>query len=209
MDSSGVVDMITSTMDTIITALTQNVNVICISFNGGKDSMVALMLTRMCCNAYHLPLPPCVWFQTPSTFPQITDFVHKVSSQYGLTLIIIPTPTIREGLEQLAVEMPDLTTMIIGTRRTDPAGVELELYSPTSPGWPSMMRFHPILDWSYTQVWDFIDTYDVPYCSLYDSGYTSIGGSHNTQPNTHLRIEGGYRPARELLDGSKERAGRR
>jgi phosphoadenosine phosphosulfate reductase len=33
----------------------------------------------------------------------------------------------------------------------------------------------PIVFWSDAQVWEFIRAYDVPYCSLYDEGFTRLG----------------------------------
>lgn len=34
---------------------------------------------------------------------------------------------------------------------------------------------NPIIDWSTAEVWEFIKTYDVPYCSLYDEGFKRLG----------------------------------
>lgn len=34
---------------------------------------------------------------------------------------------------------------------------------------------NPIIDWSDDDVWQFIKTYDVPYCVLYDKGYKRLG----------------------------------
>lgn len=53
-------------------------------------------------------------------------------------------------------------------------------------------------------------TSGVPYCILYDQGYTSLGSTFNTFPNPLLQtLEGTFRPAWQLEDGSSERAGRR
>lgn len=34
---------------------------------------------------------------------------------------------------------------------------------------------NPIIDWDDGDVWEFIKTYNVPYCSLYDKGYKRLG----------------------------------
>ncbi len=34
---------------------------------------------------------------------------------------------------------------------------------------------HPIIDWSVTQVWEFIHSRGLPYCKLYDQGWKRIG----------------------------------
>jgi len=35
--------------------------------------------------------------------------------------------------------------------------------------------FHPIIDWSTRDVWEFIDLYSLPYCKLYDMGFHRLG----------------------------------
>ena len=37
------------------------------------------------------------------------------------------------------------------------------------------MNVNPIIDWSDDDVWEFIEKYSVPYCELYDQGYTRLG----------------------------------
>jgi len=101
----------------------------------------------------------------------------------------------------------------MGNRRSDPWSRDLEPITKSSPGWPEFMRVFPILDWNYSQVWQFLRQYEQPYCSLYDEGYTSLGEMDNSQKNPHLReeMENGtvrYKPAYMLDDEDKERESR-
>ena len=34
---------------------------------------------------------------------------------------------------------------------------------------------NPIIDWSESDVWDFINQENIPYCSLYDEGFKRLG----------------------------------
>ena len=78
------------------------------------------------------------------------------------------------------------------------------------------------MDREYGQVWKFLRDFELPYCRLYDEGYTSLGKTSDTLPNPYLRrkglllddshIQGNnsevYWPAYMLADWTKERAGR-
>lgn len=34
---------------------------------------------------------------------------------------------------------------------------------------------NPIIDWSTEEVWEFIHEYNLPYCELYDQGWSRLG----------------------------------
>jgi len=192
------------------------------SFNGGKDSTVLLHLIRAGYYLYkkdfgdvaqtdavkNCPLRT-IYFESPCAFPEINSFTYETVSTYGLPLETIHSD-FKSGLEGLLKEKPT-KAIFIGTRIGDPNAVGQEQFSPSSPGWPPFMRVNPILDWSYRDVWSFLITCKVKYCSLYDQGYTSIGSIHDTVPNALLSdssSEKSFRPAYMLTDGRLERAGR-
>ncbi|XP_019059686.1 PREDICTED: FAD synthase isoform X2 [Tarenaya hassleriana] len=192
------------------------------SFNGGKDSTVLLHLLRagyflhkkeQSCSNGGLSLFPVrtIYFESPSAFPEINGFTYDTAETYNLQLDII-RQDFKSGLEALLKANP-IRAIFLGVRIGDPTAVGQEQFSPSSPGWPPFMRVNPILDWSYRDVWSFILTCKVKYCSLYDQGYTSIGSIHDTVPNALLRVDDSnikerFKPAYLLSDGRLERAGR-
>ncbi|KAL1670265.1 hypothetical protein GGF50DRAFT_42771 [Schizophyllum commune] len=95
----------------------------------------------------------------------------------------------KQALQIYKETFPRISAILIGTRRSDPHGARLSFRNPTDPGWPDFERINPIINWSYKDVWVFLRRLDVPYCCLYDQGYTSLGSTFNTFPNPALLID--------------------
>ncbi|KAL4424331.1 hypothetical protein ABPG75_001632 [Micractinium tetrahymenae] len=195
------------------------------SFNGGKDSTVLLHIIRAALaqrqrqheTAAGLPNGFCddlplggvltFFFHYDTDFPEVLAFTHDTNKRYGLAMEIL-TGDFKRGLEQL-LQQTHVQAIILGTRRGDPNAADQETFCPSSAGWPPFMRVNPILEWSYHDVWGFLQLAAVPYCCLYDQGYTSLGSVSNTERNSALRLEdGSYAPAHMLPDARLERAGR-
>lgn len=67
---------------------------------------------------------------------------------------------------------------------------------------PFHIRVHPILHFKERDIWDTIHRYGIPYCTLYDDGYRSLGAKGSTTKVSDL-------PAWEQdLENTSERAGR-
>jgi len=104
---------------------------------------------------------------------------------------------------------PEIEAIFVGTRRTDPHGANLTNFDMTDGGWPLFMRIHPVIDWHYVEIWEFIRHLGIEYCELYDRGYTSLGGTTDTHPNPALKVgKEEFKPAYELEGDEKERMGR-
>ncbi|KAH8201303.1 hypothetical protein TruAng_004547 [Truncatella angustata] len=203
-----------------------------LSYNGGKDCLVLLILILASLPA-HFPPPPtspppplsscdtpsfpvllqAIYIRPEKPFAEVDTFVEETSQQYHLDLATSDRP-MKQALGEYLQEMFAVKAVFVGTRRTDPHGRDLRHFQETDGDWPRFMRVHPVIDWHYREVWGFIRALDIPYCPLYDKGYTSLGGTDDTHPNPVLKAdESGksatdFRPAYELMDDHEERLGR-
>ncbi|KZC11319.1 FAD synthase [Dufourea novaeangliae] len=180
-----------------------------ISFNGGKDCTVVLHLAAAIAKLRNMPSLLCLYV-TADSFPEVDSFVEKAAQYYNLELIRKERPIIA-ALSALVEERKNLKASLMGMRKGDPGSENVKPFTQTDPGWPNIIRVNPILNWTYEQVWSFLLKHNVPYCSLYDQGYTSLGSKSTTLPNPRLKNpnnSSSYLPAYTLVDESTERQGR-
>ncbi|WFD30620.1 FAD synthase [Malassezia sp. CBS 17886] len=219
-----------------------------LSFNGGKDCTVlahvlAAVARRLAgARGDGIPRMHALYVACESPFPAVEQFIGYACSPvtgYNLALDTAHAP-MRDALASFlrrsdadgGVPRPD--AIFIGVRRDDPHGASIGVRSQSDPGWPPILRVHPILTWDYADVWAFLrcpllsqarysdgaaaerppyvsqGDVGVPYCALYDEGYTSLSSTDNTKRNPYLRLPDSdeFLPAYKLQDGVTERAGR-
>jgi len=182
-----------------------------VCYNGGKDCIVMLHLVH----AYLKELHPdkqlkSLYIQEDKTFPEVDDFIIESVRSYKLINRTMNN-SMKESLRIFLDENPEMKAMALGVRNGDPGASSQNHFSPTDGDWPKLMRVNPIIQWRYQDVWTFLRGLSIPYPSLYDNGYTSLGNPDNTKPNPALRLndeEDKYNPAYMLEDGSLERMGR-
>lgn len=199
---------------------------IAISYNGGKDCLVMLILLmatihkKFSSSNFENPtvnlLPPdykldSIYVNSETPFPQLLDFIKRSAQYYHLNQIIIQS-SMKDGFQQYFNEInKNVKSMIVGIRHSDPYGDTLKYEQMTDHNWPKFLRIHPILHWNYVDIWDFLIGCDVEYCEMYDEGYTSLGGINTTVPNPLLKLPTGkYLPAYMLKEDADrdERLGR-
>ncbi|KFY26058.1 hypothetical protein V491_01482 [Pseudogymnoascus sp. VKM F-3775] len=190
---------------------------ISISYNGGKDCLVLLILFLCALATHPAPLPTrlqSVYIISPHPFQEVDDFVDESEADYSLDLARYAMP-MKAAFAKYLEDQTQVKAIFVGTRRTDPHGMLLTHFDQTDQGWPAFMRVHPVIDWHYAEIWGFIRAMEVPYCQLYDQGYTSLGGTTDTHPNPALKADKGngandgkFRPAYELVEDKAERLGR-
>ncbi|RDW89785.1 FAD synthase [Aspergillus mulundensis] len=191
-----------------------------LSYNGGKDCLVLLILFLA---ALHSKLPSidetkrplisAMYVAEADPFEAMEEFVNWSKQIYHLDLARYTknaNTTLKGGFEDYLARNPSIKAIFVGMRRTDPHGANLTWFDRTDSGWPDFMRIHPVIDWRYAEIWTFLRHLKLEYCSLYDMGYTSLGGLSNTHQNPSLwdPVKEEYRPAYELTDDKLERSGR-
>lgn len=197
---------------------------IAISYNGGKDCLVLLVLYaaylefRVHKSHSKKRRINTVYVAIQDSFEEVDDFVTSSAEEYGLDVVKIQKP-MKEAFADYLDRHASIRAILVGTRRQDPHGSKLTFFDRTDHGWPDFMRVHPIINWEYAEVWDLLRSLKIPYCVLYDRGYTSLGGMTDTLPNPSLQISREledsvlndapeYRPAWQLQNGGEERLGR-
>ncbi|KAH8328069.1 hypothetical protein KR067_003646 [Drosophila pandora] len=182
-----------------------------VSFNGGKDCTVMLdIMAKMKPPAVTLR---AVYVKSLDPFEEMEKFIHASSQRYGMQLRRYDG-ILKLAIEQLVAEEPQLRAVFLGCRHSDPGCSNLAEMMPCDNGWPPLMRIFPLLEWSYHDIWSYLRAHSLPYCSLYDQGYTSLGERHSTHLNPSLLVYDKklgkltYRAAYELEDSRLERANR-
>jgi len=184
-----------------------------VCFNGGKDCIVMLHLVH----AWHQKHCPgkklkSFYISEKKTFSEVDSFMDATISRYNLSNSVFEGP-MKPALAKMLEDDPSVEATFLGVRIGDPGSQYLDSFSPTDGDWPKLMRVNPILAWTYKDIWAFLRGMNLPYPTLYDQGYTSLGNPDNTIPNPALSFltekgEERFKPAYMLEDPTLERQGR-
>lgn len=155
---------------------------------------------------------------TGRLFPETYDLIDITSKKYGIAIEVcfpdameVQNMVNQKGIN-LFYESIENRKQCCGIRKTAPLkkalqGMEIwisglrraqsvtrsELQLTEWDDENGILKLQPLYDWSESQVWDYIKTHKVPYNTLHDKGFRSIG----CQPCT-----------RAVLPGEEVRAGR-
>ena len=143
--------------------------------------------------------------------PQAThDMVDRVRERYGIQVhVVAPDPADLQEMvgrhgANLFYTSPDLRRLCCDVRKTRPLARALRGYDAWVTGLRrnhavtrsqtpmvapdiehgGLIKIAPLAGWSKEQVWEYIRENDLPYHSLYDHGYTSIGCEPCTRATT-------------------------
>lgn len=182
---------------------------VAVAWTGGKDSTVLLHLVQKALNGkIHFPV-----FFNDSTmeFPEVYQFIEKLTGDWNLNLTVFKhskkelknfAQATKEEQKRLSREMKVNSikralqkyqfAVFMAAIRWDEhqARAREKHFSPRK----GHLRVHPILQFTEKDIWDYINKERVPYVSLYDQGYRSLGETPFTQK---AKIGQGERSGRE------------
>ncbi len=167
---------------------------------GAEDVALADMLFKV------NPQSVLFYLDTDFLFPETHDVRDRLISLYKLKetqvlqikSALSPTAQAEQFGEGLWLRQPDKCCEL---RKVEPLTRVLKGYaawitgirrdqSPTraqagTVEWDAkfhLVKFNPLARWSWEQVWEYIKTNNVPYNTLHDQHYPSIGCTHCTAP---------------------------
>ncbi len=164
---------------------------VAVAWTGGKDSTVALNLWQGLLLERGQGQVRALSIDTGLKFPEITTFRDQWAKQWGLDLVIarpeLDLSTYPVAKDKLAccaelkvkplrncIRTYGFTAVITGLRRDEhPSRKEREFLEARHD--PQYVQANAILDFTEMDVWAYITSRGLPFCSLYAQGYRSLG----------------------------------
>lgn len=154
-----------------------------LAFSGGKDSVVCKRLLEMSGVRFD------AWYnQTTIDPPELVRFIQQQHDdvawnrpRYGNMMTRVATapkvPPTRKGrwcCQEYKENGGRGCTKVFGLRAAE-SRKRAKRWNLVTTDMHNDPAICPIVFWSDDQVWDFIHAYDIPYCSLYDEGWSRLG----------------------------------
>jgi len=174
-----------------------------IFWSGGKDSTLLLYLIRECLE--NKDWPSIIILASDDEFPEIVEFIKRVTEKWKLPIVKFSYSTgenVRETRENKArlvtqvIKKLGLKYILDGIRASEhPARAESKIIAKRK----GHIRVHPIHMLTTAEVWEYTKSNGIPYCGLYNQGYTALGEKKYTQKSTDIQNE---RSSRKYQEGA-------
>jgi phosphoadenosine phosphosulfate reductase len=172
----------------------------CLTSSFQAEDMAVLHLLRK-----RIPDVPVLFLDTGYHFPQTYEYRDRLAKEWSLNLVnVLPAQTVEEQESAFGILNRSDPTRCCQLRKVEPLFGALEPFdvwftglrreqSPTRknlkkvelhrlPAGKSLWKVSLLADWSWEQVWNYMNSNGISHLPQYDEGYLSIG----CQPCTAL-----------------------
>jgi phosphoadenosine phosphosulfate reductase len=175
----------------------------CLTSSFQAEDMAVLHLLRK-----RIPDVPVLFLDTGYHFPQTYEYRDRLAKEWSLNLVnVVPAQTVAQQESAFGILNRSDPTRCCQLRKVEPLLGALEPFdvwftglrreqSPTRknlkkvelhrlPTGKSLWKVSLLADWSWEQVWDYVNANGISHLPQYDEGYLSIG----CQPCTALPVD--------------------
>ena len=199
---------------TILKSALEHYDNIYISFSGAEDVVLIDMATKLRSDVKVFSL------DTGRLHPETYRYIETVRKHYNIQIELLSPDrdlldnfVANKGLfsfyedghqeccgirkvEPLKRKLAQIDAWITGQRKDQSLDTrqdipEVQVDSAFSTTEKTLVKFNPLINWSSSQVWDYIEAHQVPYNPLHQQGFISIGCEPCTRavlPNQHERV---------------------
>lgn len=163
-----------------------------------KSSLLSFSYSSSLNSDYYTPPGKIffLYFMRGSSFKEEIEYVKKFAKNERIDLFITELPYIK-GIK-FFINYFQFDTVIMGTRKNDLKyetqeeikKISEELVAESSGNYPKFLRFFPVFNFDYNEIWKVILITNFEYLNLYDKGYSSIGYTNDTSINKNLISNG-------------------
>jgi len=152
-----------------------------LAFSGGKDSVVIYHLAEVSQVKFH-PFMNWTGIDPPELYQFVKEHYPDIEIRRpGKTMWqlikenqMLPLRKVRFCCEELK-ERGTSGYLITGIRWAESTARKNRRMVEASFKYCNLVFVHPIIDWSNYDVWEYIRLHSLPYCKLYDEGFTRLG----------------------------------
>jgi len=175
----------------------------CLTSSFQAEDMAVLHLLRK-----RIPDVPVLFLDTGYHFPQTYEYRDRLAREWSLNLVnVLPAETVAQQESAFGILYRSDPTRCCQLRKVEPLLGALEPFdvwftglrreqSPTRknlkkvelhrlPTGKSLWKVSLLADWSWEQVWNYVNSHGISHLPQYDEGYLSIG----CQPCTALPVD--------------------
>ena len=183
----------------------------CLVWSGGKDSTVMLYLTLKVCRKENLKIP-IILACDPIPIPENREYCLRLAKMWDLDIILwedilkdddfndindVITCCRKLKVEPLKrfIRENYIDVLFVAIRHDEHPERAKEVFFSIRTN-PPHVRVHPILHWTWLDVWLFIKQENIPINPLYLKGYTSLGCDPCTEPV----VPNGFKSVDEIIE---------